>query len=220
MVGNVAKRPGEYPDAPISTEPVFYIPAAQADPQLLAMGNLWFQPSWLVRTRGPVQSLTSAMQRALAEADPSLPFAGFYAISDILAENLIFQRIEVALLASLAALALLLSAIGIYGLVSSLVLQRTRAIGIRLALGSSVSEAMLKIGTSGMVATAYGLAAGFALSLAATRVLRSQLYGVRDRDPVTLLSVLGVLGVVALAASVVPTLRITRIQPCETLRME
>ncbi len=220
VAGNVAKRPGEYRDAPIGTEPVFYIPAAQADPQLIAMGNLWFQPSWLVRTRGPVQSLTAAMQRSLAEADPSLPFAGFYAMSDILAENLIFQRIEVVLLATLAALALLLSAIGIYGLVSSLVLQRTREIGIRLALGSSMSEAMLKIGTSGMVATAYGLATGFALSLAATRILRSQLYGVRDHDPVTLLSVLGLLGLVALAASVVPTLRITRIQPCETLRME
>ncbi len=220
VVGNVAKRPGEYPDAPISTEPVYYIPAIQADPQLIAMGNLWFQPSWIVRTRGPIQSLTSAMQRALAQADPSLPFAGFYAMSDILAEILVFQRIEVALLAALAALALLLSAIGIYGLVSSLVLQRTREIGIRMALGSSIGEAMLRIGASGIVATACGLAAGFAFSLVAARVLRSQLYGIRDHDPLTLLIVPVVLGVIALTASFLPTLRITRIQPAETLRME
>jgi predicted permease len=220
VVGNVAKRPGEYPDAPLSTEPVLYVPAAQAGPQLITMGNLWFQPSWIVRTRGPIPSLTSAMQHALAEADPSLPFAGFYAMSDILAESLVFQRIEVTLLAALAALALLLSAIGIYGLVSSLVLQRTREIGIRIALGSSIAEAMLKIGASGIAATACGLAGGFVFSFVAAHVLRSQLYGVRNHDSVTLLAVPAILGAIALVASFLPTLRITRIQPAETLRME
>jgi predicted permease len=220
VVGNVAKRPGIYPDAPIGTEPVYYIPAAQADPRLIGIGNLWFQPSWIVRTRGPVPSISAAMQRALAEADPSLPFAGFYSMSDILAENLVYQRIEVALLSSLAGLALLLSAIGIYGLVSSLVVQRTREIGIRIALGSTIGQAMVKIGASGVVATAFGLVAGLALSMLAMQVLRSQLYGVRDHDPVTLLVVPVVLAVIALAASLLPTLRITRIQPAETLRME
>jgi predicted lysophospholipase L1 biosynthesis ABC-type transport system permease subunit len=220
VVGNVAKRPGMNDDAPISTEPVYYIPAAQADVQLIAIGNLWFQPSWIVRTRGPIQSLSSQMQRALAQADPNLPFAGFYSMSDVLAQGLVFQRIEVALLGTLAALALLLSAIGIYGLVSSLVVQRTREIGIRIALGSPVHEAMLQIGKSGVIATACGLAAGVALSLLATQILRSQLYGVRDRDPITLVTVPIVLAVIALAASFLPTLRITRIQPAETLRME
>jgi predicted permease len=220
VVGNVAKRPGENRDAPISTEPVFYIPAVQADPHLIAIGNLWFQPSWIVRTRGAVPSISAAMQRALAEADPTLPFAGFYSMSDILAENLVYQRIEVVLLSALAALALLLSAIGIYGLVSSLVVQRTREIGIRIALGSTIGQAMVKIGASGVVATAFGLVAGLALSLLAAQVLRSQLYGVRDHDPVALLAVPVVLAATALAASLLPTLRITRIQPAETLRME
>jgi predicted permease len=220
VVGNVAKRPGVYADAPLSTEPVLYIPAAQADPQLIAMGNLWFQPSWIVRTRGPIESISSDMQKALAEADPTLPFAGFYAMSDLLAESLVYQRIEVALLGALAGLALLLSAIGIYGLVSSLVVQRTREIGIRIALGSTFGDAMITIGASGVVATAFGLAAGMALSLLATQVLRSQLYGVREHDPITLVAVPVVLAVIALAASFLPTLRITRIQPAETLRME
>ena len=220
VVGNVAKRPGMYPDAPLSTEPVFYIPAAQADSHLIAIGNLWFQPSWIVRTRGSIQSINSSMQGALAEADPSLPFAGFYAMSDILAESLVYQRIEVVLLTALAALALLLSAIGIYGLVSSLIVQRTREIGIRIALGSTVSEAMLKVGASGLIATGYGLAAGLAGSLLATKALRSELYGVRSHDPVTLLAVPLVLAVIALAASFLPTLRITRIHPADTLRME
>jgi predicted permease len=220
VVGNVAKRPGVLADAPLGTEPVFYIPAAQADPQLVAIGNLWFQPSWIVRTRGPIESINSAMQNALAEADPTLPFAGFYAMSDLLAESLVYQRIEVALLSVLASLALLLSAIGIYGLVSSLVVQRTREIAIRLALGSTFGDAMITIGASGVVATAFGLAAGLAGSLLATQILRSQLYGVRDHDPITLVAVPFILAVVALAASFLPTLRITRIQPAETLRME
>jgi ABC-type antimicrobial peptide transport system permease subunit len=141
-------------------------------------------------------------------------------MSDILAENLVYQRIEVVLLSALAALALLLSAIGIYGLVSSLVVQRTREIGIRIALGSTIGQAMVKIGASGVVATAFGLVAGLALSLLAAQVLRSQLYGVRDHDPVALLAVPVVLAATALAASLLPTLRITRIQPAETLRME
>ena len=220
VVGNVAKRPGVYAEAPLSTEPVFYIPAAQADPQLIIMGNLWFQPSWIVRTRGPIESITGDMQKALAEADPTLPFAGFYAMADLLAESLVYQRIEVALLTVLAGLALLLSAIGIYGLVSSLVVQRTREIGIRIALGSTFGDAMITIGASGVVATAIGLAAGLAGSLLASQVLRSELYGVREHDPVTLVAVPVVLAVIGLVASFLPTLRITRIQPAETLRME
>jgi ABC-type antimicrobial peptide transport system permease subunit len=141
-------------------------------------------------------------------------------MSDLLAESLVYQRIEVALLTVLAGLALLLSAIGIYGLVSNLVVQRTREIGIRIALGSTFGDAMITIGASGVVATAFGLAAGLVGSLLATRVLRSQLYGVRDHDPITLVAVPVILAVIALAASFLPTLRITRIQPAETLRME
>jgi len=79
---------------------------------------------------------------------------------------------------------------------------------------------MITIGASGVVATAFGLAAGLALSLLAAQVLRSQLYGVRALDPITLGAVPVILTVIALAASFLPTLRITRIQPAETLRME
>src|SRR6202021_2937220 len=100
--------------------------------------HIWFQPSWIVRTKGPVQGLTSAMQRALAEVDPNLPFSGFHSMNDILTENLAYQRVEVVLLAVLAGLALLLSAVGIYGLVSNPTLQRPRANGHPLAPGSSI----------------------------------------------------------------------------------
>ncbi len=207
-------------DAPIATEAVFYLPATQMEQGLVNMAHVWFQPSWIVRTAGPVQGLTVAMQAALAQADPDLPFSGFHSMNDILAENLVYQRAEVVLLAVLAGLALLLSAVGIYGLVSNLIVQRTREIGIRMALGSSIRQAMIDVGRAGVIAAGWGLVSGLMLSFAAMRVLRSELYGVRDNDPLTLISVPLVIAVIAAAASFLPTLRLTRIDPAVTLRME
>ncbi len=220
VVANVAKRPGVSGDAPLATEPVFYLPATQMPQGLVNVAHVWFQPSWIVRTAGPVQGLTAAMQAALAQVDPDLPFSGFHSMNDILAENLVYQRAEVVLLAVLAGLALLLSAVGIYGLVSNLIVQRTREIGIRMALGSSIRQAMTDVGRAGVVAAGCGLVSGLALSFAAMRVLRSELYGVRDYDPLTFICVPLVIAVIAAAASFLPTLRITRIDPAVTLRME
>jgi predicted permease len=220
VVANVAKSPGMSRDAPMGTEPVFYLPATQTDQGLVNLAHIWFQPSWIVRTKGPVQGLTSAMQKVLAEVDPNLPFSGFHSMNDILAENLAYQRVEVVLLAVLAGLALLLSAVGVYGLVSNLIVQRTREIGIRMALGSSIPKAMADVGSAGLVAAGFGLIVGVALSFAALRVLRSELYGVRDYDPLTLTIVPMILAVIAAAASFLPTLRITKIDPSATLRTE
>jgi predicted permease len=220
VCANVAKRPGMGGAAPMATEPVFYLPATQMDQSLVNVAHLWFQPSWIVRTAGPMQGLTVAMQRALTQVDATLPFSGFHSMDDLLAENLAYQRVEVVLLAVLAGLALLLSAIGVYGLVSNLIVQRTREIGIRMALGSSIRQAMLDVGSSGVVAAGFGLISGLALSFLALRVLRSELFGVRDYDPLTLTIVPMVIAVIAVAASFLPTLRITRIDPAVTLRME
>jgi ABC-type antimicrobial peptide transport system permease subunit len=220
VVANVAKRPGISGDAPMSTEPVIYVPATQMEQGLVIVAHIWFQPNWIVRTAGPVQGLTSAMQKALNQVDPNLPFSGFHSMHDILAKNLLYQRVEVDLLGVLAGLALLLSAVGIYGLVSNLVVQRTREIGIRMALGSSIRQAMIDVGSTGIVAAGCGLIAGLALSFVALRVLRSELYGVRDYDPLTLMAVPVVIAIIAVAASFLPTLRITRIDPAVTLRME
>jgi predicted permease len=220
VVANVAKRPGIEGDAPLATEPVFYIPATQMPQGLANIAHLWFQPSWIVRTAGPVTGLTESMQRALAEVDPLLPFSGFYSMDEILAQQLQQQRIEVLLFTTLAGLALVLSAIGIYALVSNLVVQRTREIGIRIALGSTIRQAMVEVGSSGAIAAGAGLMAGIALSLVAVRVLSSEIYGVRTYDPVTFVAVPVLLALIAAIASLLPTLRIGRIQPAETLRAE
>jgi hypothetical protein len=125
-VADVCVSSGLYEGAPLMSEQTMYIPAAQVHPRSLALLHVWFHPSWIVRTAGPVDGLTAQMQRALASVDPNLPFSGFYSMRDLLAKTLATQRVEVALLSAMAALALLLSAVGIFALVSNMVAQRTR----------------------------------------------------------------------------------------------
>jgi len=220
VVANVAKSPGMSRSAPIGTESVTYLSASQTDQGLVNMAHVWFQPSWIVRTSGPVEGLNAAMQKALSTVDPNLPFSGFHSMKDILAENLVFERAEVALLSALGALALLLSSVGVYGLVSNLVAQRTREIGIRMALGSSIHRAMLEVGSTGLVAAILGIALGLALSFAVLRLLHSAIYGIDQYDPWTLTVAPLLLAAISMIASCLPTLRITRIHPAETLRIE
>lgn len=202
------------------SEQAMYVPATQVDAPFLSLVHVWFQPDWIVRTTGPITGLSAEMQRALSNADPNLPLSGFYSMSDLLATTLVTQRIEVALLGSMAALALLLSAVGIFALVANIVAQRTREIGIRMALGSTIGEAMLQIGRSGAGASFAGILLGLALSAVALRVMGSVLYGVAIYDVRNLtVAVLTLLFVTSLA-TILPTLKIARIDPANTLREE
>jgi hypothetical protein len=219
-VADVSVSSGLYAGAPLMSEQAMYIPAAQVNAQYLSLVHVWFQPDWVVRTSGPVAGLTAQMQRALASADPNLPFSGFYSMRDLLAKTLATQRVEVALLGAMAALALLLSAVGIFALVANLVAQRTREIGIRMALGSTVGRAMVQIGRSGAGASVLGLFLGLVLCAGALRVMRSVLYGVGVYDLPTILTVVVMVASVTLVSTTVPTLRIARIDPAKTLRDE
>jgi predicted permease len=220
VVADTQLSSGLNPTAPLQSEETVYIPATQLGPQSLAVVHVWFQPSWIVRTAAPMEGLTARMQRALSSADPGLPFSGFYSMQDLQAETLATQRIEVALLSAMAALALLLSAVGIFALVANLVAQRTREIGIRMALGSTVSQAMRHVGGSGLRASGAGLLIGLALCALALRVMRSVLYGVGVYDAPTLAAVVATLALIILVAALAPTLRIIRIDPARTLREE
>jgi predicted permease len=205
---------------PLTDEEAAYIPAAQiTDAAFLALAHTFFQPSWVVRAESP-EGLTGRMQRALAAADPNLLFSGFYSMNDLRASTLATQRIEVALLTAMASLALLLSGIGIFTLVANLVAQRSREIGIRIALGSAVSTAMFHVGGSGVGAAGCGLALGLALCAGALRALRSAIYGVGVYDATTIVVVVLGLAVVSLIATAVPALRIARIDPASALREE
>jgi predicted permease len=220
VVGDVQLASGLDPTAPLQSEETVYIAAAQMNPHMLELVHTWFQPSWIVRTAAPVSGLPEQMQRAVASADPGLPFSGFYSMSALQAETLSMQRIEVALFSAMAALALLLSTVGIFALVANTVAQRTREIGIRIALGSSIRQAMVHVAGSGVRASIAGLIAGLILCMAALRAMRSVLYGVGVYDaPTIALVVLALTAVTPLAASV-PVLRIARINPAITLRDE
>ena len=220
VVSDVQLSSGLNPVAPIQSEETVYIPAAQVNPRLLPLVHMWFQPSWIVRTAAPVDGLTGQMQRALSSADPGLPFSGFYSMSDLLAKTLATQRIEVALLSAMAGLALLLSAVGIFALVSNMVVEKTREIGIRIALGSTIRQAMVHVGSPGVRAAVIGLIAGLILCMGALRTMRSVLYGVGVYDATSIVGVVLTLVAVTLLATTVPTLRIARIEPAKTLRDE
>jgi predicted permease len=219
-VADVSVSSGLYEGAPLMSEQAMYIPAAQVKPVYLPLVHMWFQPDWVVRPAGPVEGLTSEMQRALTSVDPNLPFSGFYTMRDLLSRTLTTQRVEVALLGTMAALALLLSAVGIFALVANIVAQRTREIGIRTALGSTIRNAMIDIGGAGVGASALGLVLGLILCAGALRAMRSVLYGVGAYDAPTILVVVLTISLVTLLATTLPTLRVARIDPAKTLREE
>ena len=138
----------------------------------------------------------------------------------LLATALSQQRIEVALLGSLAGLALLLAMLGIFALVSSVITERQREFGIRLALGSPLSDSMLVAGRTGVLPAVLGLLMGLGLSFLVLRAMQSVLFGVAANDPLTLIGTTLLLMMIATLASLLPTVRIARIQPAEVLRSE
>ena len=219
VVSDTQLTSGLNPTAPIQSEETLYMPASQVAPPMLFV-HAWFQPSWVVRTSGPVDGLTAQMQRALSSVASGLPFSGFYRMSDLETKALAMQRIEVALLTTMAGLALVLSAIGIFALVASLVTQRTREIGIRIALGSTIRQAMTHVSSSGVRAAGVGLALGLVLCFLALRTMNSVLYGVGVYDAPSLITVIATLLTVTLLAATIPALRIARIDPATTLREE
>lgn len=220
VVGNVAKKPGMGADQPITTEPVLYIPATQTPQGLINVAHVWFEPSWIVRTKQPLAGIPHAMQEAMARVDSQLPFSGFHSMQEVLATSLVQQRIEALLILSLAGLALLLSAVGVYGLVSNMVVQRRREFGIRVAFGSSLRQAIVDVGSDGMKSAVYGLSLGVAASLFVLRILRTVLWGIHYYDPLTFAIVIAIIFTIAGLASIVPALRLADLDPAETLRAE
>lgn len=220
VVADVQLSSGLNPVAPLMTEETMYVPAAQMPGPYLAVVHVWFQPSWIVRTAAPVEGLTAQMQRALMSVEPSLPFSGFYSMSDLMAKTLATQRVEVALLGVMAGLALLLSTLGIFALVANIVAQRSREIGIRIALGSGIRRAMAQVGGPGVRASVAGLVIGLICSAGALRVMRSVIYGVSVYDATSIVTVVTILGAVTLFAAAIPALRVSRIDPATILRDE
>ena len=196
------------------------MPAAQTTDGYLQVIHTWFSPKWVVRTNAPNATLTAAIRDAIAQVDPRLPVARFRTLDQLRDVQTGSQRYLAALFSLLAGLALLLAAIGLYGLISQTIAQRRHEIGIRLALGATAGQTVVGMMRPGILLSVAGIAAGLGLSLVAVRFLRAMLWGVRETDPLTFAATAGLLLAVAALASLAPALRILRMDPSETLRSE
>jgi len=200
--------------------PGVYIPAAQAADDLMTIAHTWFSPAFVVRTGPGARGLEAGIGEAVAAADPLLPVSGFRQMSEVRGEALDSERLLMALLAGLAGLAVILAAIGLYGLIASTVQERTRELGIRMALGATAGQAVRSAVAPGMVLTATGVVLGLGLAWAGSTIVKSMVWGVKPSDLPTRAGVVILMMAVAAAASAVPAWRILRLDPARTLRHE
>jgi predicted permease len=200
--------------------PAVYVPVAQTSEGFMPLVHTWFQPSWIVRTTGPQQGLIGHIQNAVAAVDPQLPFAGFRTMDEVRGGVLGGQRFRVVLLGTLAGLALVLAAVGLYGLIANTVVERTREMGIRLALGSTASQAVRSVALPGLVLGVAGVVVGGVGAWMSASVIASLVWGVSADDPFTFGTVAVCLMLIVGAASLLPALRVAWLNPAETLRNE
>jgi ABC-type antimicrobial peptide transport system permease subunit len=176
--------------------------------------------SFVVRTEGPPEQLGTAVTRAIRQAEPDQPVFGIMPMEQLLANASAERRFSLLLLTLFAGIALLLSAIGIYGVMAYTTTQRRHEIGIRMALGAGSSEVLGLVVGQGMRLVLIGLGLGLTGAWLLSRVLTSQLYGVTSRDPVTYVGVAILLGIVALAATYLPARRALQVDPMISLKSE
>ena len=176
--------------------------------------------SLLVRSSGDPAALTAAVAREVQAVDPLLPVDAVRPMTSIVSDAVARPRLNTLLLGTFSAAALLLAALGIYGVIAYGVSQSTREIGVRVALGATPRDVLRMVVGQGVRMAAVGLGVGLVVALAATRLLRSMLFGVEPGDPLTLVAVLATLGAVALLASYLPARRAARTDPLVALRAE
>src|SRR4051812_19360306 len=183
--------------------------------------STWALPEILiVRTKGRPEDLAEPLRRIVAAADPDQPIGAVRTMNDILDLDVADRHQQMVLLGGFAGLALLLASIGLYGVLSYGVLQRSRELGLRMALGATSASVMRIVVRRGLMLTAAGLVIGLTLAFALTRTLQNLLYGVAAADPATFAAVAGLLGVIALAACYLPARRASRLDPIVVLRAE
>jgi predicted permease len=215
IVGNV--RETSLKDA---DEPVMYIPQGQTTDGLTKLANNLIPLSWIVQTGVDPASLSSAIQREIQSVDHQLPVSKIRSMELVVSESTARQNFNMLLFSIFAGLALLLAAIGIYGLMSYTVEQRTQELGIRMALGAGQGDMLKLVVRQGMLLTGIGLVIGLAASFGLNRLLADLLFGVKTTDPVTYVAVAAILISVALAATYIPARRATKIDPIAALRYE
>jgi putative ABC transport system permease protein len=206
VVGDVRQDGAVFP-----AYPQVYVPFAQVSSRSIVVA--------LRTDRNPL-ALAAPLKQALAVVDPDLALSAVTTMEQRVASTLARPRVNALLLAAFAATALVLAALGIYGVIAYSVVQRTRELGIRVALGASGEAVLGMVMRQGLTPVLTGLAIGLGVAAVGSRVLRSLLYGVAPTDPATYAAVAAFLAVVAAAASYLPARRAARSDPVQALRAE
>jgi predicted permease len=196
----------------------FYVPYAQF-PQSRG-GDAARSMTLVVRADGDLMALSGPIRAEVRRLDPSLPVANVRPMAEVVAASLATPRLTGSLLAIFAALAVVLAGVGVAGVLAYLVSRRRREIGIRMALGASRANVLGLVVRRGVLYAGAGVAAGVVAALFLTRLMEGLLYGVAARDPLTFAAAALVLFAIAVAASLVPAVRASRVDPLEALRSE
>jgi putative ABC transport system permease protein len=195
-------------------DPAVYTPFSQSE-------QVWRRWMTLVlRTSGPVSGLVDEVKKQVWSVDSQIPVSDILSMEDLMAVSLAQHRFNMLLLALFAALALILAAVGIYGLMAYSVSQRTHEIGVRLAIGAQRRDVLRLVLRDGARLTLVGIAIGIIAALALTRLMASLLFEVAPTDPATFAAVAILLEIVAFAACYIPARRATRVDPMVALRYD
>ena len=200
--------------------PILYLPLGQVAPPLAVMFVRLLPINVAVRTQGKPAGLLESVQKEIWAIDPQQPITDVSTMEDVVARSVGSYRFNMILMGGLAFLALVLAAVGIYGVLSYLVHQRTREIGVRMALGATAGHVLRMVVRQGLIAVVIGVALGLAFSFGATRLLASLLVGVSATDPLTFVLAPLVLAAVALFASSLPARRASHLSPVVALRRD
>lgn len=193
--------------------PLVYAPLAQG-----AEGNT--NMYLVVRAQGDPLALAAPIREQVAQLDPDQPVSNIETMDSRIATSVARPRLQTTVLAAFALVAILLAAVGIYGVMSYAVSQRAKEIGIRLALGAGRREVLTLVFRSGFVMVASGIAIGLVAALMLSRVLQSLLFEVSTTDPAVFAAIAALLSVTAAGAAWIPARRAARLDPIATLRAE
>ena len=174
----------------------------------------------LARSTGDPSSLVGSIRDAIHDVDKDQPIYRVMTMEQVVSNSVAQKRFSMVLLLIFAGVALLLAAVGIYGVMSYSVTQRTHELGIRMALGAQSGDVLKMVVRQGMGITLIGVAIGLAGAFAATKVMSSLLFGVGTHDPITFIAIPLILAGVALVACFIPALRATKVDPMIALRYE
>jgi putative ABC transport system permease protein len=200
--------------------PMVFVPVAQVPDGLTRLGNSVIPPRWIIRTSAPLSSLTAVVQQEFLAVDAQLPVAQVRSMDDLISQSIARQNFNMLLLTILGAIALVLAAVGVYGIMSYSVEQATHDISVRLALGAHRRDILGLVVGRGMKLAGAGLAIGTVAAFGASRLLSKMLYGVKATDPATYGIAIAALGAIALVACYLPARRAMRVDPVNALKQD